>query len=54
MSAEAIAEQAHRLLPQHCDAEQRDAARAVAEEIAAMPSPAAVAERLPEYAATAA
>lgn len=54
VSAEAIAEQAHRLLPRHRDAEQRDAARAVAEEIAAMPSPAAVAERLPEYAATAA
>ncbi|MET7372258.1 glycosyltransferase [Micromonospora arida] len=47
----AIAEQAHRLLPQHGTVEQRDAARAVAEEIAAMPSPAAVARLLPEYAA---
>ncbi|MET8356212.1 glycosyltransferase [Micromonospora sp. NPDC005171] len=51
VDAGAIAEQAHRLLPQHGNAEQRDAVRAVAEEIAAMPSPAAVARRLPEYAA---
>ncbi|MGW3616603.1 glycosyltransferase [Micromonospora arida] len=49
--AVAIAEQAHGLLPQRGNAEQRDAARAVAEEIAAMPSPAAVARLLPEYAA---
>ncbi|WP_030487340.1 glycosyltransferase [Micromonospora chokoriensis] len=54
VDAGAIAEQVHRLLPQHGNAEQRDAARAVAEEIAAMPAPAAVAQRLPEYAAMAA
>ncbi|MCG5450239.1 glycosyltransferase [Micromonospora hortensis] len=46
----AVAEQAHRLLPQHGNAEQCDAVRAVAEEIAAMPSPGAVARLLPEYA----
>ncbi|MEU4527958.1 hypothetical protein AB0F49_07000 [Micromonospora ureilytica] len=50
VDAYAIAEQVHRLLPRHGNAEQRDAARAVAEEIAAMPSPAAVAQLLPEYA----
>ncbi|MEW1585620.1 glycosyltransferase [Micromonospora vinacea] len=47
----AIAEQVHRLLPQHGNAEQRDAARLIAEEIASMPSPTAVARLLPEYAA---
>ena len=51
VNADAVAEQAHGLLPQHGNAEQRDAARVVAEEIAAMPSPATVAGRLPEYAA---
>ncbi|MEU1246489.1 glycosyltransferase [Micromonospora arida] len=51
VDAVAIAEQAHRLLPQRGNVEQRDAARAVAEEIAAMPSPAAVAGLLPEYTA---
>ena len=51
VDAGTIAEQAHLLLPRHGQAEQRDAARAVAEEIAAMPSPAAVAQLLPEYAA---
>lgn len=51
VDASAIAEQAHRLLPQRGNVEQRDAARAVADEIAAMPSPAAVARLLPEYAA---
>ncbi|WP_327032590.1 glycosyltransferase [Micromonospora ureilytica] len=50
VDASAIAEQVHRLLPRQGNAEQRDAARAVAEEIAAMPSPAAVAQLLPEYA----
>ncbi|WP_433356614.1 glycosyltransferase [Micromonospora saelicesensis] len=51
VDASAIAEQAHRLLPQRGNVEQREAARAVSEEIAAMPSPAAVARLLPEYAA---
>ncbi|MEU8115763.1 glycosyltransferase [Micromonospora sp. NPDC048947] len=51
VDAVAIAEQAHRLLPRHGQVEQRDAARLIAEEIAAMPSPAAVAQLLPEYAA---
>ncbi|MEV1073501.1 glycosyltransferase [Micromonospora parva] len=51
LDAAAVAEQAHRLLPRHGTAAPRDAARAVAEEIAAMPSPAAVAQLLPEYAA---
>ncbi|WP_327042855.1 glycosyltransferase [Micromonospora ureilytica] len=50
VDAYAIAEQVHRLLPRQGNAEQRDAARAVAEEIAAMPSPAAVAQLLPEHA----
>ncbi|MFE9189028.1 glycosyltransferase [Micromonospora sp. NPDC007208] len=51
VDAGAIAEQVHRLLPRHGNAEQRDAARLIAEEIAGMPSPAAVAQLLPEYAA---
>ncbi|MEU5959777.1 glycosyltransferase [Micromonospora parva] len=51
LDAAAVAEQVHRLLPLHGTAAPRDAARAVAEEIAAMPSPAAVAQLLPEYAA---
>ncbi|MDG9675324.1 glycosyltransferase [Micromonospora sp. DH14] len=51
VDAAAVAEQVHRLLPRHGTAAQRDAARVVAEEIAAMPSPAAVAQLLPEYAA---
>ncbi|MEU1642364.1 glycosyltransferase [Micromonospora zamorensis] len=50
VNADAVAERTHRLLPQHGNAEHRDAARVVAEEIARMPSPATVAERLPEYA----
>ncbi|WP_406066985.1 glycosyltransferase [Micromonospora sp. NBC_01638] len=53
VNADAIAEQVHRLLPQHGNAEHRDAARVIAEEIARMPAPAAVARRLPEYAETA-
>ncbi|MEU1585413.1 glycosyltransferase [Micromonospora sp. NPDC005710] len=48
--AGAIAEQADRLLPRHGNPEQREAARLIAEEIAGMPSPAAVARLLPEYA----
>ncbi|MBQ1010348.1 glycosyltransferase family 1 protein [Micromonospora sp. M51] len=52
VDAAAVAEQVHRLLPRHGTGAQRDAARAVAEEIAAMPSPASVARRLPEYART--
>jgi UDP:flavonoid glycosyltransferase YjiC (YdhE family) len=51
LSADAIAEHTHRLLPQRGSAVHRDAARAIAEEIARMPSPDQVARRLPEYAA---
>ena len=51
LSADAIAEHARRLLPHHGYAGHRDAARAIAEEIARMPSPDQVARRLPEYAA---
>ncbi|MFF5052265.1 glycosyltransferase [Micromonospora sp. NPDC000663] len=49
----AVAEQAGRLLPRHGGGEHHDAARALAGEIAAMPSPATVARHLPEYAAIA-
>ncbi|RZT82986.1 MGT family glycosyltransferase [Micromonospora violae] len=49
VDAHAIAEQARRLLSGH-DA-HREAARLIAEEIAGLPSPAAVARLLPEYAA---
>ncbi|WP_433316521.1 glycosyltransferase [Micromonospora sp. CA-269861] len=45
----AIAEQARLLLPQRGQIEQREAARLIAEEIAAMPSPADVAQLLPDY-----
>ncbi|MET8266643.1 glycosyltransferase [Micromonospora arida] len=51
VDASAIAEQAHLLLPRRGQAEQRDAACLISEEIARMPSPAAVAQILPEYAA---
>jgi len=51
LSADAIAERTRTLLPHHRDAGHRDAARAVAEEIARMPSPGQVARRLPAYAA---
>ncbi|MCG5443130.1 glycosyltransferase [Micromonospora sp. NIE79] len=51
VDASAIAEQARLLLPRRGQGEQRDAARLIAEEIAGMPSPAAVARLLPEYAA---
>jgi len=37
-------------LAHHADADHRDAARAIAEEIARMPSPDDVARHLPEYA----
>ncbi|WP_328424241.1 glycosyltransferase [Micromonospora sp. NBC_00389] len=50
VNADAIAEHTRRLLPRQGSAEHRDAARTIAEEIARMPSPAAVARRLPEYA----
>jgi hypothetical protein len=50
-SVNAIAEHTHTLLAHHADAGYRDAARAIAEEIARMPSPDRVARRLPEYAA---
>jgi UDP:flavonoid glycosyltransferase YjiC (YdhE family) len=50
LSANAIAEHARKLLPQQGHSGHRDAARAVAEEIARMPSPAEVARQLPEYA----
>ncbi|PYC67513.1 glycosyl transferase [Micromonospora arborensis] len=49
VNADAVAERTRRLLPRH-GAAHRDAARAIAEEIDGMPSPAAVARRLPEYA----
>ncbi|PWR08685.1 glycosyl transferase [Micromonospora acroterricola] len=50
VDADAVAEHARRLLPRQGNTEHRDAARTIAEEIARMPSPAAVAHRLPEYA----
>jgi UDP:flavonoid glycosyltransferase YjiC (YdhE family) len=50
LSANAIAEHARKLLPHHGHAGYRDAARAIAEEIARMPSPDEVARLLPEYA----
>jgi UDP:flavonoid glycosyltransferase YjiC (YdhE family) len=49
LSANAIAEHTHKLFPHHGHAGHRDAARAIAEEIARMPSPDQVAHRLPEY-----
>jgi UDP:flavonoid glycosyltransferase YjiC (YdhE family) len=51
LSADAIAEHTQALLPRHRDAGHRAAARAIAREIASMPSPDQVARRLPEYAA---
>jgi UDP:flavonoid glycosyltransferase YjiC (YdhE family) len=51
LSANAVAEHTHTLLPHHGHAGHRDAARAIAEEIARMPSPDQVARRLPEFAA---
>jgi hypothetical protein len=49
LSANAIAEHTWKLLPHHGYATHRDAARAIAEEIARMPSPDEVARHLPEY-----
>lgn len=48
LSAEAIAHHVRTLMPR--DAAQRDAARAIAEEIARLPSPDEVARHLPDYA----
>ncbi len=50
LSANAVAETTWKLLAHHADADHRDAARAIAEEIARMPSPDDVARHLPEYA----
>jgi UDP:flavonoid glycosyltransferase YjiC (YdhE family) len=50
LSADTIADQVRKLLPHHGHAGYRDAARAIAEEIARMPSPDEVARLLPEYA----
>jgi len=49
LTAEAVAEHTRKLLPRHGNSSYRDAARAIAEEIARMPSPEEVAARLPEY-----
>jgi MGT family glycosyltransferase len=51
LSADAIAGHTQELLPRHGHGGHRDAARAIAEEIARMPSPDQVARRLPEHAA---
>jgi UDP:flavonoid glycosyltransferase YjiC (YdhE family) len=50
LSADAIAEHTRKLFSHHGPAGHRDAARAIAEEIARMPSPDEVARQLPEYA----
>ncbi|ONI82614.1 glycosyl transferase [Saccharothrix sp. ALI-22-I] len=50
LSADAIAEHVRALSPRHGPSDHRDAARAIAEEIARMPSPDEVARRLPDYA----
>jgi UDP:flavonoid glycosyltransferase YjiC (YdhE family) len=49
LSAKAIADSTRKLLPRHGNSDHRDAARAIAEEIAGMPSPQEVARHLPEY-----
>ncbi|MEU8250037.1 glycosyltransferase [Nonomuraea sp. NPDC048916] len=49
VSADAIADHTHRLLPRRRHSGHRDAARAIAEEIARMPSPDEIACRLPDY-----
>jgi UDP:flavonoid glycosyltransferase YjiC (YdhE family) len=49
LSANAIAEHTHKLFAHHGEAGHSGAARAIAEEIAGMPSPDQVAHRLPEY-----
>jgi UDP:flavonoid glycosyltransferase YjiC (YdhE family) len=50
LSADAIAEHTRTLLPRNGNTAHRDAARVIAEEIARMPSPDEVAQRLPDYA----
>ncbi|ANN15689.1 glycosyl transferase [Amycolatopsis orientalis] len=50
ITADAIADQAQKLLPHYGNTAHRDAARAIAEEIARMPSPAEVARDLPSWA----
>lgn len=50
LSTQAITEQARKLLPHHGNTEHRDAARAIAEEIAGMPSPDEIARNLPKWA----
>ncbi|TVT32740.1 glycosyltransferase family 1 protein [Amycolatopsis rhizosphaerae] len=50
LSADAITEHARKLLPHQGNSGYREAACAIAEEIARMPSPEEVARRLPEYA----
>ncbi|RKT54548.1 glycosyltransferase [Saccharothrix australiensis] len=50
LSVDAVAEHARELLPRHGHAPHRDAARAIAEEIARMPSPDEVARTLPALA----
>jgi UDP:flavonoid glycosyltransferase YjiC (YdhE family) len=52
VSADAIAELTRTLLPRHGRTGHRDAAHALAEEIARMPSPDEVARELPRYAGT--
>jgi UDP:flavonoid glycosyltransferase YjiC (YdhE family) len=49
LSADAVTEHTRKLLPHHGDTGHRDAARAIAEEIARMPSPDEVARRLPDW-----
>ncbi|MGB2571900.1 glycosyltransferase [Micromonospora citrea] len=49
VSADLVADQVARLLPRHGDGGHRDAARAVAEEIARMPAPQEVVRQLPEH-----
>ncbi|EMD25299.1 glycosyltransferase [Amycolatopsis azurea] len=51
LSAEAVAEHTRKLLPRHGNTAHREAARAIAEEIARMPSPDEIARTLPEWAA---
>lgn len=50
LSADAVAEHASTLLPHHGHAGHRDAACAIAEEIARMPAPDEVVRHLPDYA----
>jgi UDP:flavonoid glycosyltransferase YjiC (YdhE family) len=50
LSADAVADHTRKLLPGHGPSGHRDAARAIAEEIARMPAPDEVARQLPDYA----